>query len=109
MPFSNNDYINNWFDKISFGSDIHITKEAETLLKEPFGTLFEGPESDHSIAIKKALDSISNESYESMRIKYVEFVSSEKNLKMIKSALEKKESLKPDQIEKLEKMLREAK
>ena len=51
-------YGNNWFDKISFGSDIHITKEAETLLKEPFGTLFEGPESDHSIAIKKALDSI---------------------------------------------------
>lgn len=51
-------YGNNWFDKISFGSDIHITKEAETLLKEPFGTLFAGPESDHSIAIKKALDSI---------------------------------------------------
>ncbi len=52
-------YGNNWFDENPFTSDIHITKEAEMLLKEPFGTLFEGPESDHSIAIKKALDSIS--------------------------------------------------
>ena len=49
---------NNWFDENLFSSDIHITKDAEILLKEPFGTLFKGPESDHSIAIKKALDSI---------------------------------------------------
>ena len=47
-----------WFDKEFLESDISLTKEVESALKDPFGRLFKGPESDHSIAIKAALDSL---------------------------------------------------
>lgn len=47
-----------WFNEGILDSDLYLTKEAEVSLKDPFGTLFKGPESDHSIAIKDALDSL---------------------------------------------------
>ena len=58
--------------------------------------------------ITKNVEGATPENYEKLRKKYIEFVSSEKNIKMIKNALEKKSSLKEEQIEQLEKMLREA-
>ena len=57
----------------------------------------------------RGADSISKVRYEQVRFNYLKFVTSDKNIKMIKSALEKKESLKEKQIKRLEKMLREAK
>ena len=52
---------NVWFDEEFLVSDIYLTKEVENSLKDPFGTLFKGPESDHSIAIKAALASLSGD------------------------------------------------
>lgn len=49
---------NNWFDDSFLSSELHLTKDAEVSLKDPFGVLFKGPESDHSIAIKDALNSL---------------------------------------------------
>ena len=49
---------NNWFNEEFLCSELHLTKDAEVSLKEPFGTLFKGQESDHSIAIKDALNSL---------------------------------------------------
>ncbi len=51
---------NIWFDDKVLASDIHLTKEAEKSLKDPFGVLFKGPDSNHSVAIKAALDSLSD-------------------------------------------------
>ena len=52
---SNGDF---WFDKEFLSSEIYLTKDVEKSLKDPFGTLFKGPESDHSIAIEAALNSL---------------------------------------------------
>ena len=39
-----------------------LSPEVELMLKTPFGTLHEGPESDHAIALTKALESIQSDS-----------------------------------------------
>jgi len=39
----------------------NLTPEVESMLKTPFGILHEGPESDHAIALTKALESIQSD------------------------------------------------
>jgi len=39
-----------------------LSSEVELMLKTPFGTLHEGPESDHAVALTKALQSIESDS-----------------------------------------------
>lgn len=39
-----------------------LSPEVELMLKTPFGTLHEGPESDHAVALTKALESIQSDS-----------------------------------------------
>jgi len=47
-----------WFNNQIIESELYLTKEVESMLKDPFGKLFEGPEEDHSVAIKGALSSL---------------------------------------------------
>ena len=39
-----------WFNYQMIESDLYLTKEVESMLKDPFGKLFEGPEDDHSVS-----------------------------------------------------------
>ena len=45
-----------WINHKHLESSLHLTKEVESMLKDPFGKLFEGPEDDHSIAITDAIN-----------------------------------------------------
>ena len=45
-----------WIRDADISSNLYLTKEVESMLKDPFGKLFPGPEDDHSIAITNALD-----------------------------------------------------
>ena len=45
-----------WINHKHIESSLHLTKEVESMLKDPFGKLFEGPEDDHSIAITDAIN-----------------------------------------------------
>jgi len=49
---------NFWLNDEFLNFDIHLSKEVERSLKDPFGTLFHGPETDYSIAINAARNSI---------------------------------------------------
>tara|TARA_B100001996_G_scaffold336899_1_gene288455 strand:- start:1694 stop:2725 length:1032 start_codon:yes stop_codon:yes gene_type:complete len=50
-----------WFNDKVLTPDIYLSKEAEKSLKDPFGILFKGPESDHSVAIQAALNSLADD------------------------------------------------
>ena len=45
-----------WIKNKYIDSNLYLTKEVESMLKEPFGKLFEGPGDDHSIAITDAIN-----------------------------------------------------
>ena len=45
-----------WIRDKDLNSNLYLTKEVESMLKDPFGQLFEGPEYDHSIAITNAIN-----------------------------------------------------
>ena len=45
-----------WIRDENFKSNLYLTKEVESMLKDPFGKLFPGPEEDHSVAITDALN-----------------------------------------------------
>ncbi len=47
-----------WLRDTDIGSSLRLTKTVESMLKDPFGRLFPGPENDHSIAIKNVLNSL---------------------------------------------------
>ncbi len=45
-----------WIRFEDVNSNLYLTKEVESMLKDPFGKLFIGPEENHSIAITNALN-----------------------------------------------------
>ena len=45
-----------WISHKDLNSNFYLTKEVESMLKVPFGKLFEGPEDDHSIAITNVIN-----------------------------------------------------
>ena len=45
-----------WIRFEDVNSNLYLTKEVESMLKDPFGKLFTGPEENHSIAITNALN-----------------------------------------------------
>ncbi len=45
-----------WIRFEEINSNLYLTKEVESMLKDPFGKLFTGPEENHSIAITNALN-----------------------------------------------------
>jgi pantetheine-phosphate adenylyltransferase len=45
-----------WIRFEDINSNLYLTKEVESMLKDPFGKLFTGPEENHSIAITNALN-----------------------------------------------------
>ena len=53
-----------WINYSQLSKTLYMPKSIENTLKKPFGTLYEGPENDTSIAIKKMSEEIEIESYE---------------------------------------------
>ena len=89
------------------GFQIVVQKYLDEYDKE-FGVVFEELSEAEINYKSNKMDSTLYITLEKANQSYLEFVTSEKNIKMIKSALEKKESLKSEQTEQLEQMLKGA-
>ena len=57
-----------WIDASQLSETLYMPKSIESKLKKPFGTLYEGPENDTSIAINKLYEELGWE-----HIDYLEF------------------------------------